>query len=194
MREANLLEKREVAATVRATTSRAVAAAQEGAAKKKRLAAAAKRADSAQWAQEKERNKLAQTQRAQVGKQAADMTRVNLKKSTELMTTERKAIVMRDKKCAQPPIRPAHPASHAHIIATPPHTPPSHPMSLTPRPHTLYPSPRGRERMVDYTVAQEKAKQLASNRENVERRYRSKFANANESQLWETVPLRRWYG
>ena len=48
--------------------------------------------------------------------------------------------------------------------------------------------------MVDYTVAQEKAKQLASNRENVERRYRSKFANANESQLWETVPLRRWYG
>ena len=45
-----------------------------------------------------------------------------------------------------------------------------------------------------YTVAQDKAKQLASNREIVEKRYRSKFANAAESQQWETVPLRRWYG
>ena len=51
-----------------------------------------------------------------------------------------------------------------------------------------------RERMVDYTVAQDKARQLASNRETVERRYRAKFANAEETQKWETVPIRRWYG
>lgn len=51
-----------------------------------------------------------------------------------------------------------------------------------------------KERMIDYTVAQDKAKQLASNREAVEKRYRSKFANAAESNSWETVPLRRWYG
>ena len=51
-----------------------------------------------------------------------------------------------------------------------------------------------KERMIDYTVAQDKAKQLATNREQVEKRYRSKFANAAESQAWETVPLRRWYG
>ena len=48
--------------------------------------------------------------------------------------------------------------------------------------------------MIDYTVAQDKAKQLSSNRDVVEKRYRSKFANATESQQWETVPLRRWYG
>ena len=40
----------------------------------------------------------------------------------------------------------------------------------------------------------DKAKQLAQNREAVEKRYRSKFANAAESASWETVPLRRWYG
>ena len=59
-----------------------------------------------------------------------------------------------------------------------------------------WPSPRGDAALATEAtrLAQEKAKQLASNRENVERRYRSKFANANESQLWETVPLRRWYG
>ena len=38
------------------------------------------------------------------------------------------------------------------------------------------------------------ARQLAANREQVEKRYRSKFANAAESQQWESVPLRRWYG
>jgi len=148
VRDTTLLEKRGTAIAVRETTTKSLAAAQEDAAAAKKMAAAAKRADSYQWQQEKERNRLAQVARASIGKQAADATRVNLKKSAEQMTTERKAFVMREKK----------------------------------------------ERMVDYTVAQEKAKQLASNREQVERRYRSKFANATESQQWETIPLRRWYG
>jgi hypothetical protein len=50
------------------------------------------------------------------------------------------------------------------------------------------------ERMIDYTVAAEKSKILNANREQVERQYRSKFANATESEQWETIPLRRWYG
>ena len=71
-----------------------------------------------------------------------------MKKSGEQMATERKAMVMRDKKAS----------------------------------------------MVDHTVAQDRARQLASNREVVEKRYRSKFADATQSQQYETVPLRRWYG
>lgn len=51
-----------------------------------------------------------------------------------------------------------------------------------------------KERMIDYTVAAEKSKILNANREQVERQYRSKFANATESEQWETIPLRRWYG
>jgi hypothetical protein len=35
---------------------------------------------------------------------------------------------------------------------------------------------------------------MAANREQVEKRYRSKFANASDSAAWETAPLRRWYG
>ena len=38
------------------------------------------------------------------------------------------------------------------------------------------------------------AKVMNTNRDNVERRYRSKFASSEESQQWESVPLRRWYG
>ena len=78
----------------------------------------------------------------------AELTQRKLKESKELMTTERKAFVMRDKK----------------------------------------------ERMIDYTVAQDKAKQLQNNRDQVEKRYRSKFANSDEATQWETAPLRRWYG
>jgi len=133
---------------VREGTTKSVAAAQEDASAAKKMAAAEKRANSMQWAQEKERNRMAQVARASLGKAAADTTRANLKKSHEQMTNERKADVMRGKK----------------------------------------------ERMIDYSVAQDKAKLLASNREQVEKRYRSKFANAAESQQWETIPLRRWYG
>ena len=58
----------------------------------------------------------------------------------------------------------------------------SSPLShATPRIHTL-------------PTRRDKAKQLSQNRAAVERRYRSKFANAAESASWETVPLRRWYG
>ena len=148
VREANLLDKRDRAEYVRETTQRAVALAREDAAAAKKLAAAAKRADSAQWALEKEQNRLAQAARASVAKAAADETRAGMKKSGEQMATERKAMVMRDKKAS----------------------------------------------MVDHTVAQDRARQLASNREVVEKRYRSKFADATQSQQYETVPLRRWYG
>ena len=148
VRAQDLLEKRENATAVREMTTSAVAEAHDAASTAKKMAAEAKRADSRLWKAQKEANKVEQAQRAMIGKAAADLTRTNLKKSNELMQSERKAFVMRDKK----------------------------------------------ERMIDYTVAQDKAKQLASNREQVEKRYRSKFANAQESSQWETVPLRRWYG
>jgi len=102
VREANLLEKRDRALQVRATTTRAVASAQEEAASAKKMAAAAKRADSEAWAVEKERNRRAQSARASVAKAAAEATKTNLKKSSDTMTTERKALVMRDKKVCAP--------------------------------------------------------------------------------------------
>lgn len=98
VRETNLLEKRDKAMQVRESTTRAVAAAQEDAAAAKKMAAAAKRADSEVWKEEKERNRRAQVMRANNGKNKADEIKSNLKKSTELMTNERKALVMRDKK------------------------------------------------------------------------------------------------
>ena len=75
--------------------------------------------------------------------------------------------------------------------------PPAH---LVPLPVRLFLVPQAfvmrdkKERMIDYTVAQDKAKQLQNNRDSVEKRYRSKFANSDEAMQWETAPLRRWYG
>ena len=51
-----------------------------------------------------------------------------------------------------------------------------------------------KERAIDYTVAEEKAKQLQSKRESVERQYRSQFADHSEAEQWDVVPLRRYYG
>ena len=51
-----------------------------------------------------------------------------------------------------------------------------------------------KERAVDYTVADEKAKQLQKNRESVEKKYRSQFAAQEEAEKWDTVPLRRFFG
>jgi len=148
VRQANLLAKRENATNVRETTTKAVAQALDETAIKKRLAAEAKRNDSRQWAREKAVNGYELVVRAKAGKKAAELTQRKLKESKDLMTNERKAFVMRDKK----------------------------------------------ERMIDYTVAQDKAKQLQNNRDSVEKRYRSKFANSDEAMQWETAPLRRWYG
>jgi len=147
-REDNLLNKRDNASHVRETTTMSVAKAMDDTSIKKKLAAEHKRVDSRQWAKQKEANRLEQVARSNIGKAASDLTRSNLKKSHELMKSERLEAVMRDKK----------------------------------------------ERMIDYTVAQDKAKQLQGNREAVEKRYRSKFANQTEATQWETVPLRRWYG
>jgi len=147
-REDNLLNKRDNASHVRETTTMSVAKAMDDTSIKKKLAAEHKRVDSRQWAKQKEANRLEQVARSNIGKAASDLTRSNLKKSHELMKSERLEAVMRDKK----------------------------------------------ERMIDYTVAQDKAKQLQNNRETVEKRYRSKFANQDEATQWETVPLRRWYG
>jgi len=147
-RQDNLLQKRDNASTVRETTTASVAKAMDDTSIKKKLAAEHKRVDSRQWAKQKEANRLEQVARSNIGKAAADLTKSNLKKSHELMKSERLEAVMRDKK----------------------------------------------ERMIDYTVAQDKAKQLQNNREAVEKRYRSKFANQTEATQWETVPLRRWYG
>jgi len=147
-RQDNLLQKRDNPSTVRETTTASVAKAMDDTSIKKKLAAEHKRVDSRQWAKQKEANRLEQVARSNIGKAAADLSRSNLKKSHELMKSERLEAVMRDKK----------------------------------------------ERMIDYTVAQDKAKQLQNNREAVEKRYRSKFANQTEATQWETVPLRRWYG
>ena len=57
VRQTNLLEKREKAADVRETTTKAVAEAQDAAAIAKKLAAEAKRTDSKTWARQKETNK-----------------------------------------------------------------------------------------------------------------------------------------
>lgn len=51
-----------------------------------------------------------------------------------------------------------------------------------------------KERAIDYTVAEEKAKQLQMKRETVERKYRSQFAAQDEAEKWNTVPLRRFFG
>jgi len=147
-RAQNLLAKRDNATTVREETTASVAKAMDDTMIKKKLQAEHKRMDSRQWAKQKEANRLEQVARSSIGKAAADLSRSNLKKSNELMKSERLDFVMRDKK----------------------------------------------ERMIDYTVAQDKAKQLQNNRETVEKRYRSKFANQDEATQWETVPLRRWYG
>ena len=193
VRAHNLLEKRETASKVREQTTKAVIAAQEDAAIAKKMAAAAKRADSHQWAQEKERNRMAQVARANVGKQAADNTKSNLRKSTELMTTERKQIVLRDKKERMIDYTVAQVRARARTEGE---------GAAVWRAHLHGPASRGacadahrrRATACPLVRAQDKAKQLQSNREMVEKRYRSKFANAAESAQWETVPLRRWYG
>jgi hypothetical protein len=68
VRQTNLLEKREKAADVRETTTKAVAEAQDAAAIAKKLAAEAKRTDSKTWARQKETNKEEQKLRAAIGK------------------------------------------------------------------------------------------------------------------------------
>jgi hypothetical protein len=51
-----------------------------------------------------------------------------------------------------------------------------------------------KERAIDFTVAEEKAKQLQAKRDFVERKYRSQFAAQDEAEKWNTVPLRRFFG
>ena len=51
-----------------------------------------------------------------------------------------------------------------------------------------------KERAIDYTVADEKAKQLQHKRDSVEKKYRSQFAATDEAEKWNTVPLRRFFG
>jgi len=51
-----------------------------------------------------------------------------------------------------------------------------------------------KERAIDYTVAEEKAKELAKKRESVEKKYRSQFAPQSEAEVWDTAPLRRFFG
>jgi len=51
-----------------------------------------------------------------------------------------------------------------------------------------------KERAIDYTVAEEKAKELQKKRESVEKKYRSQFAPQTEAEVWDTAPLRRFFG
>jgi len=51
-----------------------------------------------------------------------------------------------------------------------------------------------KERAIDYTVAEEKAKDLAKKRDSVEKKYRSQFAAQSEAEVWDTAPLRRFFG
>ena len=175
-RERKLIENRDNALAVRENTQRAVAEAQAKAAAAKKRQAEAKRSDAEVLKQEREQNRQVQLTRASIAKQAVAAAQPH---SLVICTTYHKheltsivcspqAWSTRDQKDKN--------------------------MEEMVREKKLFVTRDKKERAIDYTVADEKARQLELKRDSVEKRYRSQFAPQPEASKWDSAPLRRYYG